>query len=356
MNKICNLQKLKTFLQLLFSLLFIVFATISVKGQSKYRVQTIAFYNLENLFDTIRNVEIYDETFTPEGSYGWDTEKYQNKLENMSRVLSEIGTNGAMKLPPAIIGVCEIENKTVLEDLISMPRLAPYDYGIVHINSPDERGIDNGLLYRKDLFTVEHAVNIKTELPDSTDTTRDILVVSGNLDGENMHFIVNHWPSRSGGEAISRPNRAAAAHNLKSIIDSIQQIDKNAKIISMGDFNDDPVSPSIADILNAKGKTKKLKDITDLYNPYWSFYKKGYGTTAWRDAWSLFDMHIITNSLLEAENGYKFVKADRYTPDYIIQQGGRFKGYPKRTHAFGNYLNGYSDHFPVYLYLAKEIN
>ena len=124
----------------------------------------------------------------------------------------------------------------------------------------------------------------------------------------------------------------------------------------MGDFNDDPVSPSIADILNAKGKVKSLNNDTDLFNPYWEFYKKGYGTTAWRDAWSLFDMHIITKSLLDPKEGYRYVKADRYTPNYIIQNSGRFKGYPQRTHSFGNYLNGYSDHFPVYLYIAKEIN
>ena len=339
----------------IYSLLFVALLTISAQGQSKYKVQTVAFYNLENLFDTIRNEDINDETFTPEGSYGWNTERYENKLKNMSKVLSEIGTSNIMKAPPAIIGVCEIENRTVLEDLINMPKLKPYGYEIVQFDSPDERGIDAGFLYRKDLFTVEYAKNIKTEMPDTSDRTRDILLVSGKLDGEMMHFTVNHWPSRSGGEALSRPNRAAAAENLKTIIDSIQAEDKNAKIISMGDFNDDPVSPSIADILVAKGKKSKLKKTTDLYNPYWEFYKKGYGTTAWRDAWSLFDMHIITNSLLNAENGYRFVKADRYTPAYIIQEKGRFKGYPKRTHSFGNYLNGYSDHFPVYLYLAKEI-
>lgn len=330
---------------------------IHYSSYSQYKVHTIAFYNLENIFDTIRNEEINDESFTPQGDVGWNTFKYNNKLENMSKVLSEIGTSSAMKAPPAVIGVCEVENRTVLEDLIHTPALAPYNYAIVHEDSPDERGIDVGFLYREDLFEVESYKSFKTNLPDEDDKTRDILLVTGKLDGETMHFTVNHWPSRSGGEKISMPNRAAAAKNLRSIIDSLQAENNMAKIISMGDFNDDPVSPSVAKILDAKIKTSKLKRVTDLYNPFYDYYKKGYGTTAWRDAWSLFDMLIITNSLREApEDSFRFIKANRFDPKYLIQQDGRFKGYPLRTHSFGNYLNGYSDHLPVYLYLAKKVN
>lgn len=335
---------------------FLLIVSMPTWAQKKYEVQTVAFYNLENLFDTLRNEDIYDESFTPTGSYGWTSERYNNKIANMSRVLSEIGTNSSMKTPPAVIGVCEIENREVLEDLVNSPKLAPYNYDIVHYHSPDERGIDAGFLYRKDLFKVDTSMVFKTVLPDPEDKTRDILLVSGQLRGEKMHFLVNHWPSRSGGEAISMPNRFAAAKNLKSIINSIQEVDENAKIIAMGDFNDDPVSPSIAEELGAIGKQHKLKNRTDIFNPYYEFYKKGAGTTAWRDAWSLFDMLMVTKSTIENKNnGFQYFKAGRFTPDYITQEKGRFKGYPKRTHSFGNYLNGYSDHFPVYIYLAREV-
>lgn len=340
----------------IFILLVLVFSLTSLSfSQSKsYEVQTIAFYNLENLFDIDRDTEIHDESFTPSGSMGWTQQKYENKLVNMSSILPKIGTNEHVQSPPAIIGVCEVENRRVLEDLVNMESLKPYNYKIVHIDSPDERGIDTALLYRENLFELEDAKTFKTILPDENDKTRDILLATGQLGGERVHFLVNHWPSRSGGEKRSMPNRVAAAQNLRAIVRAIQADEPNAKIITMGDFNDDPISPSIAKTLGAIGKKQKLTKTTDLYNPFYDFYKKGYGTTAWRDSWSLFDMLIFTNTLNTSQVGWKYVSANRYTPKKIIQTNGKFKGYPKRTHSFGKYLNGYSDHFPVYIYLARQ--
>lgn len=340
----------------IFILFILVFGSVSFcfSQSQSYEVQTIAFYNLENLFDTKRDEAIHDEAFTPEGTMGWTQEKYKNKLVRLSSVLPKIGTNEHVQSPPAVIGVCEVENRAVLEDLVHMESLKPYHYQIVQFDSPDERGIDTALLYRGDVFKLEDAKTFKTILPDEDDKTRDILLVSGKLGDERIHFLVNHWPSRSGGEKRSMPNRVAAAKNLRVIIRAIQADEPTAKIIAMGDFNDDPISPSIAKTLGAIGKRHKLTKTTDLYNPFYDFYKKGYGTTAWRDSWSLFDMLMVTNTLNTSKAGWKYVSANRYAPKKMIQTSGKFKGYPKRTHSFGKYLNGYSDHFPVYIYLARQ--
>lgn len=346
-----------TIKHILFTTLFGLLLTVSFGQKPKYKVQTIAFYNLENLFDTIRNEEINDIDFTPQGSYGWDSKKYDNKLQNMSSVIPKIGAN-VIDEGPAILGVCEIENRGVLEDLVAMPGLKERNYQIVHEDSPDERGIDCALLYQADKFTVESHKSFFTKIRDrggEPDYTRDVLLVTGLLDGERFHFLVNHWPSRSGGEKVSMPNRIASAELNKEIIDSIKLADPTAKIVTMGDFNDDPVSPSMKKVLNAKGNKKLLQE-GDLYNPFFTKYKKGFGTTAWRDAWSLFDQIVVSESLVFPDNGgYQYINAGRHNPDHMLQTKGRFKGYPKRTHAGGEYLNGYSDHFPVYIYVAKEV-
>jgi len=340
-----------------FVLLIIVFASPTFAQQKKYKVETIAFYNLENLFDTVRDETINDIDFTPEGSYAWDSKKYNNKLKNMSAVIPKIGAN-VLDEGPAIIGVCEIENRKVLEDLVAMPGMKERNYKIVHEDSPDERGIDVGFLYQEDKFEVESFESFFTKIPPrggEEDFTRDVLLVTGLLDGERLHFLVNHWPSRSGGEKASMPNRIASAELNKKIIDSLKADDPKVKVITMGDLNDDPISPSVKQVLDAKGNKKLLRP-TDLYNPFYTMYKRGQGTTAWRDAWSLFDQIIITPSLVYAEEGtFQYLKAGRHAPAHMLQSKGNFKGYPKRTHAGGEYLNGYSDHFAVYIYLAKEV-
>jgi len=342
-------------------LLFLLYTTFifTTYGQSdkSYSLRTIAFYNLENLFDTKNDTLIYDDDRTPNGKDHWTLERYNHKLDQLSKVLSEIGTINT-KSTPDVIGVCEVENRQVLTDLINHPNLAKFNYGIVHFDSPDERGIDVALLYKKEVFIPTSFVSrrLLLERPNGKrDYTRDQLVVEGLLDNEQFYFIVNHWPSRSGGELRSRPNRIAAAKLNKRIIDSLKWQNTDAKIISMGDFNDDPIDPSFKKILGVKGKIKQL-DTTSLFGPMERLFKKGMGSLAYRDKWNVFDqVYMTANIVLEKSNSYSFWKAGIYTPAYIIDPKGRYKGYPLRTYAGGNYIGGYSDHFPVYIYLIKKV-
>ncbi len=336
-------------------LLFVVF--VGNAQEKKYKVKTVAFYNVENLFDTINDPRKFDDDRTPTGKDNWTTPKYKDKLEKLAKVISEIGEEFT-KTPPAIIGVCEIENKDVLIDLVNQEKLKSQNYGIVHFDSPDERGIDVALLYKKSVFTPisskSHTLYLYYDNGEKRDYTRDQLVVSGTFDGEEMHFIVNHWPSRSGGEARSRSKREAAAALNKKIIDSLQKINPKAKIMSMGDLNDDPTNSSLKKVLETKSKKKRAKG-KDLYNPMEEMVKKGVGSLAWRDSWNLFDQIFFTAELLdEDKSSYRFWKAKVFNERYLFNKSGRYKGYPFRSYANGNYTGGYSDHFPVYIYLIKE--
>jgi hypothetical protein len=276
----------------------------------------------------------------------------------MARVISNIGTDMA-KNSPAIIGVCEIENRDVLEDIVNDPLLLPKDYGIIHFEGPDRRSIDVALLYQKSLFrpidSSSHELKIYDDLTRRRVYTRDQLLVSGELDGDLIHIIVNHWPSRSGGEARSRSKRVGAAKLNKRLIDSLQSIDPYAKIFTMGDLNDDPTNDSVKEVLKAK-KEKEEVPLKGIYNPYEKmFTDKGYGTTAYRDAWSLFDQIMVTQPLLEEDySSYRFWKAGIYNKAYLSNKRGRWRGYPFRSFADGGFTNGFSDHFPVYVYLIKQ--
>lgn len=285
-------------------------------------------------------------------------EVYKQKVKNMARVISNIGTDMA-KNTPAIIGVCEIENRKVLEDLVNDPLLLGKDYGIVHFEGPDRRSIDVALLYQKALFrpvnSKSHELKIYDDLTRKRVYTRDQLLVSGELDGDLIHVIVNHWPSRSGGEARSRSKRVGAAKLNKRIIDSLQSIDPYAKILTMGDLNDDPTNESVKKVLKAE-KERDDVPLKGLYNPYEKmFTDKGYGTTAYRDAWSLFDQILLTQPLLDDDySSYRFWKAGIFNKAYLSNKRGRWKGYPLRSFADGGFTNGFSDHFPVYVYLIKQ--
>ena len=343
------------------SLLIVLILTITtVFSQEKkaYKVNTVAFYNLENLFDTENDPLTYDDDRTPDGKDHWTEEIYQDKLKNMAKVMAEIGAEVSGSAP-TIIGVCETENRKVLEDLVNQETLVEQDYGIIQFDSPDRRGIDVALLYKKKLFTPTHYKAKELLIYDDNDKskrvfTRDQLVVSGMLDGEKIHLIVNHWPSRSGGEKRSRSKRIKAAKLNRQIIDSIFSDDPYAKIITMGDFNDDPTNPSVKDHLNAKRKVSNL-DIKELYNPMEDLAKQGYGSLAYRDSWNLFDQIIISTELTKKDfSSYRFYKAGIYNETYLVNAHGRYKGYPYRSFASGSYTGGYSDHFPVYIYLVKE--
>jgi len=328
----------------------------------KYIARTIGFYNLENLFDTIDDPNTRDDDFTPNGRNVWTSERYWRKIDHLSEVISQIGKKET-GLPPAVLGVAEVENKNVLQDLVSSEKLQPYHYGIVHFDSPDRRGIDVGLIYMRDLFKPVNYKKYPLYLYEDGKRiyTRDALLVSGFLDGEKIHILVVHWPSRRGGEARSRPHRIKAAQLDMQIIDSIQKAEPGAKIIMMGDLNDDPVSPSVKDVLHAKGKKSEVLP-GGLYAPMEHFYRAGIGTLAYRDSWNLFDQIFVTYPLIEGTttnqkdySSFKLWKAGIFNSPFLANSKGAFKGYPFRTYAGGQYLGGYSDHFPVYIILIKQL-
>lgn len=360
--------------------LFLFFIMAKSNAQTKaFSIHTVAFYNFENFYDTINDPIINDEEWTPTGNQHWSTKKYNQKLENLARVLSEIGSADNPN-SPTFIGGAEIENQNVLEDLIKQPKLIDKDYGIIHFDSPDKRGIDVALLYQKKQFQPMSYVNIplyvfkeiqpiketpKEESSGNLETedviqistknhrvyTRDQLLVTGFLNGEEIHIIVNHWPSRAGGEKKSSPFRESAGALNKKIIDSLQRINPNAKIITMGDLNDSPFNNSVKKALGAKGKIQQV-DTFGIYNPFEEMANKGLGTIAFRDAWDIFDQIMVSESLLKKNyNIYQYWKAGIYNKAFLIQKNGKYKGYPLR-HSLTEI--GFSDHFPVYIYLIRE--
>ena len=325
------------------------------KEKESYSVACVGFYNLENLFDTIDSPDTDDAEFLPEGLRHWTPEIYKEKQKNLAKVISELGKD----VTPdgvAILGVSEIENRGVLEDLVKQRAIAKRDYHIVHYDSPDRRGVDVGLLYQPKYFTPTGSKSIPLIIYNDQGErtyTRDILYVAGLLDGDQVHVMVNHWPSRRGGEAATQPFRNAAALLCKNVKDSLLQIDPHAKVIIMGDLNDDPNSPSVKKVLASVGKKKEVKE-GGFFSPMYEFFRQGIGTMAYNDAWSLFDQIILSEGLVrEEQTGYRFYKAHVFNEPYLIQKTGQFKGYPFRTFDFDNYIGGYSDHFPVCIYLVK---
>jgi hypothetical protein len=341
-------------------LAFLFFNQLTAVAQEKkeeYKVAAIGFYNLENLFDTIDSPITNDADFLPQGRLAWNTEKYIAKMGNMAKVISEMAT----ELNPdgvAILGVAEVENAKVLEDLCSQEALKGRDYKVIHYDSPDERGIDCGLLYQPKYFTVTYSKPYPIMLIDSKtgarDFTRDILYVYGTFDGEPIHIMVGHWPSRRGGEGASAPSRAAAAQVCRTLADSIMTIDENAKIVIMGDLNDDPDSPSLTKVLGTKGDTKDVKK-GGLYNTLYDDFKKGNGTLAYRDSWNLFDQLIVSQPFVHKKSGgWQFYKAMAFRRPWLFQTEGAYRGYPFRTYVGDIFINGYSDHLPTYFFMLKH--
>lgn len=340
-----------------------IFLLVYISGfaqeKKRFKVHTIAFYNIENLFDTINDPYKFDEASPIMEIKSNVGDVYKKKVHNMARVLADIGSD-VSKNTPAIIGVAEIENRNVLEDLVNDSSLLDKDYGIIHFDSPDARGIDVALLYQKALFqphhTSKHELRIFDNISRKRIYTRDQLLVSGLFDGELMHFIINHWPSRRGGEAKSRPRRIAAAKLNKHIIDSLQVIDPYAKIFTMGDLNDNPTNASVKDVLKAKRNMKDV-DLKGIYNPMEEMSKQGLGSNAYRDAWSLFDQIMFTEPLLSKDySTYRFYRAGIFNRQYLTNKRGRYKGYPLRSFDNGGFTDGFSDHFPVFAFVIKEVN
>ena len=356
---VCSLKRILNMKKLLF--LFVIFyssVTLCQNKGKKYSIRTIAFYNLENLFDTINDVTKNDEASPMMELKENRSKVYWDKIDKLGSVIAQIGKDKS-NTSPTILGVCEVENRAVLEDLVNSDRLKSKRYGIIHYESPDRRGIDVALLYQQRYFKPVHHESFNPNIyrDNRKVYTRDQLLVSGYLDDELIHVIVNHWPSRSAGEMKSRPLREKAAYQNTKIIDQIKEKEKNPKILVLGDFNDDPINTSFKKVLKTKEKKKDVED-GDLYNPFERLFKKGYNTGGYRDNISMFDQIIITSALLSKDEKdfttYKMFNPAVFNKSFMTNKKGRYKGYPFRSFSFGTYTGGYSDHYPVYLYLIKE--
>jgi hypothetical protein len=340
-------------------LLFFLCPVISVTAQKlakghNYYISAIGFWNVENLYDTLNDRWKNDEDYTPEGINHWNGKRYWIKIDHLATVISQMATD----ITPdglAILGLCEIENKSVVQDLINAPQLKKRNYQFIHIEGPDARGVDPSFVYNPNYFKVKKAVAYHVRLvTDSSHKTRDILVVSGLFSGEPLTVLVNHWPSRRGGEMLSRTNRNAAARLARHIADSVTKEDPGNKVVIMGDLNDDPVNESVKknictypDILSAKDDA--------YFNPMERLYKKGIGTLAWQDSWNLFDQIMLNKAWIPGHyETWQYYAVRIFNKEYLKADHGNFKGYPFRTYSGGSYSGGYSDHFPAYIIIAKE--
>ncbi|RAJ18034.1 endonuclease/exonuclease/phosphatase family protein [Olleya aquimaris] len=314
--------------------------------KSKTNKQTVAFYNIENLFDIYKNELTRDLDFNPTSEKRWTVKRYNNKLRKIGYAISNIGRQET-NTHPAIIGLAEIENEAVIKDLLASKHLAKLPYNYVHYDSKDERGIDVALLYDHKKFSVLHSeiFEFSFHTEDDIDHTRDILWVKGLFLNEEVNFIVNHWPSRRAGNNETEHKRQAAAAYVEMIISKIKTDKPDAKIVVMGDFNDDPSSKSVRQLVSNQG----------LFNPMETLISIDRGTTVHNFEWNLFDQIIISHNFFERKaKSWRYVKANIFDPDFLKQSDGKYKGTPYRTYVGKRYKGGYSDHFPVYMILKKK--
>lgn len=342
--------------QLLF--LAMLFVSLVATAQKKYSAYAVGFYNQENLFDTCHDAGKRDYDFLPNGSYHWNGLKYSHKLHNMARALSDMGTDVLPGVGCAVIGLSEVENDKVLTDLIAQPELKARGYQYCHIEGPDKRGIDCALIYNPSLFSVstQKLVPYKNSAEQDTSfATRGFFTVTGTMANEPVAFIVCHLPSRFSGSSY----RVWGATQVKAVKDSLQALNPAMKIFVMGDMNDDPIDKSMYEGLSAKENIDKVGP-NDMYNPWYNVLtKQSTGTLMYNGAWNLFDQIIMSPNLLN-KNGakdfttLKFWKNKIQRMPYLFQTDGKYKGSPKRTTAGGVWLDGFSDHLPVCVYLLKE--
>ncbi|WP_350284203.1 endonuclease [uncultured Croceitalea sp.] len=309
---------------------------------------TVAFYNLENYFDTTNDAYVLDDDFTPKGFKKWDEKRFVYKTRKLAKAISKIGPDDA-KRPASLMGIAEVENNGVIEKLLASKKLRDIPYDYVHFDSPDERGIDTGLIYHKEHFEVTSAETIALLVENTNgdrDLTRDILYVHGKLNGEAVHVFVNHWPSRRDGADETAYKRIVAAKTVLSKVESIVNENTGANIVIMGDFNDDPTSESIKTMMQ-----------TGLFiNPMEKLLSPNGGSANYKGEWSLFDQIILSHSFLNFEpNTHSFKKASVFKPKFLREWKGKYKGNPYRTYAGKKYIGGYSDHFPVYVRLKFNL-
>lgn len=313
----------------------------------EHRTATVAFYNLENLFDTQDDPAIIDEEFTPGSALKWDEARYRQKLTNMASVIEQLGSfNG-----PDVLGLSEVENHRVLEDLVSQSKIAARRYKIIHFDSPDPRGIDVAMLYRPDRFVPTDQRAVKVTLPDTTLGTRDLLLVHGKLNGEAITLVVNHWPSRRNGQK-SEVRRQAVADQVRGLVDEELKRDPMARVLLMGDFNDTPMDPSITQHLRAGCDPKNVGE-GRLFNALCDAATRSEGTHYYRGKGEVYDQIILSAGLM-GNTGLHFQGGNSiYKPPFLLSTEERYAGEPLRTYVGKKYLGGFSDHLPVYVTLTK---
>jgi len=316
----------------------------------------LVFYNTENLFDTFDDSLTNDNEYTPRGMRGWSYSKFQRKLINISKVFMSIGGWEA----PEIIGMCEVENRFVLYKLITDTPLNKIGYKIIHKDSPDPRGIDVAMIYRPDKFKPLMYKAIPIRFPYAlNDRTRDILYVKGLVMGKDtLHIFINHWPSRSGGYAATRQKRAFVASVLRHASDSLLQVNTDARIVIMGDFNDEPTDESITKVLKARSDSTQLSP-ADLFNMMYRLSGNWQsGSNKFRQNWSVIDQIIVSSALLNSRTGLSAnaCGAHIYDAPFLLMEDKTYFGVrPFRTYLGPRYLGGFSDHLPVYfdIYLRE---
>lgn len=336
----------------LFCLTVAVLLCMSIDACAKKKgatVYAIGFYNQENLFDTTHDEGKNDFDFLPTGSYEWDNTKYQHKLRNMAKALADMGTDKT-SMGCAFIGLAEVENAHCMKDLCAQEPLKKRGMRYIHFEGVDKRGIDVAALYNPALFQVDMK---KTKLmpyksKDGTLFTRGFLVVHGKMLGEHVVCIVCHLPSRRNGDDTGRMEGAKQLCDIKN---GILAEDANAKVMIMGDMNDDPTNRSMCDGLRCKENRGDVK-AKDMYNPWIKVFKGGKGTLSYKGEWNLFDQILLSPQLLTTKN-LRYMDHQIFFRDYLLQQEGKYRGTPKRTHAGGRWLDGFSDHLPVVVYLTK---
>lgn len=339
-------------------ILFLITLSACSQSRSDYRELSlpkkitsfsVGFYNVENLFDTIDDPEIIDEEYLPSAEKEWSSAKYNQKLQNLSKVISSENK----KQLPLFVGLCEIENQTVLKDLINQPNLKKGNYEYIHYDSPDQRGIDVGLIYQKEYAVVKNSKKIGVSLPEGK-PTRDILMVELLLyNYESIYVFVNHWPSRRGGEEESEINRITAAKTLKKEVDLILEKDSLANILIMGDFNDTPFNNSILGYLEADTVVSEKK----LFNVSYNLAKNKVGTHNYKGEWSMLDQIIISQNMLSNKAKLKLKETPVHilNYDWMMYEHPNYKDLrPNRTYSGDTYHAGYSDHLPVFIKLTNK--
>jgi predicted extracellular nuclease len=328
---------------LILSILLLLFH-VNLQAQNNKGGQfKIAFYNTENLFDTIDDPTKSDEDFLPNSKVAWNSARYDHKIDNMARVLVAIDSIDL----PAVIGLAEVENMSVLNDLISKPGLRKGNYGVILEEGSDPRGIDVALIYRKNVMQyIGHKA-----FPSATSfKTRNLLYVKLiDAKKDTFHIFINHWKSRSGGEQETEPQRLENASTLKHLTDSILAMNSHANLIIMGDFNDEPNNKSLSEILGA-GKPEKQSSFKGLYNLMFDRFLQGEGTLYYKD-WDLFDQIIVSGNLLVKKRKGAFIPppfAYIFKPEWILFKNKKGEMIPNRTAGSKDYFGGFSDHLPVY--------